>query len=127
MSLTHLVFAIIASIITIIGGYLTTVIKQHANVAKLVSALPMLAKQAVIFADALGVKEQITGAVKKSQAIEYVSQQLDKLGVTKADEDMITQAVKTAYEQAKADGLFEDVPEQAEKPAEPVQSQTQAK
>ena len=118
MTLKDLIFAIIAAIIPVIGSYLTVVIQKHANISKLTNALPMLAKQAVILSYQLGMKDEITNAVKKSQAIEYVSQQLDKLGVTKANEALIVNAVQLAYQEAKAAGLFAD----ATQPVAPVKT-----
>jgi len=95
--IVDLIISIAIAAIPIIGAFVSQKLIKNNKALTVIQAVEPLAKDAVTAAQKLGVDKQIDGAAKKSQAVQSVVNSLSSLGFSKADEDMIADAVERAY------------------------------
>jgi LL-H family phage holin len=98
---TDLIVAIAVAVIPIIGAYLSKKLVGNKQAVATLQVLEPLAQAAVIAAEQAGVVDGITGEAKKSNAVQSVMASLAKLGFTKADGDMVGDAVEKAFADLK--------------------------
>lgn len=110
-SIADVITAVAAASLPIIITYLSKWLKGNKQAETLVSALPTLAKDAVVAMQKLGVEKAIEGEVKKSHAVQIVKQALANLGFTDTDETTLKNAIESAYAQLKADGTLGSYPQ----------------
>lgn len=96
-----LIVSIAVAVIPIIGAYVSKAILNNKKADTLVQILAPLAQAAVIAAEQAGVVDGLTGEAKKSNAVQSVMTSLAKLGFTKADGDMVANAVEQAFSNLK--------------------------
>lgn len=107
---TDLVVSLAVAAVPIIGAWISKQLLANKQALTLVKVLGPLANAAVTAAEQLGVTDKLSGALKKSAAIEAVKNSLKSLGFTKADEQTIANAVEKAYADLK-DSLAETYPQ----------------
>lgn len=118
-SIADVITAVAVASLPIIITYLSKWLKGNKQAETLVSVLPMLAKDAVVAMQQLGVEKAIEGETKKSRAVQVVMQALASLGFDYTDETTLKNAIESAYAQLKADGTLESYPQA--KPADDTQ------
>lgn len=110
-SIADVITAVAAVSLPIIITYLSKWVKGNKQAETLVSVLPMLAKDAVVAMQKLGVTEAIEGVAKKTRAVQIVAKALSDLGFNEANEVTLANAVEAAYAQLKADGTLDAYPQ----------------
>lgn len=113
--IADVITAVAVASLPIIITYLSKWLKGNRTAETIVSILPILAKDAVVAMQKLGVNEAIEGEAKKSHAVQIVMQALASLGFDYTDETTLKNAIESAYAQLKADGTLDSYP-QATKP-----------
>lgn len=109
MNTNELVVTLLATVLTAVISYCGNVLVKNNRALTIVRALEPLAKDAVIAAQKLGVTEYLSGAMKKSHAVQAVTQALLDAGFTVKDEQVIVNAVEQAY--AKQRDLLKQYPQ----------------
>lgn len=97
------------TIVTAVIVYVGNVIAKNDKARTVFNVLEPLARDAVIASQKLGVTEYLSGAMKKSHAVQAVTQALLDAGFTVKDEQMIVNAVEQAY--AKQRDLLKQYPQ----------------
>lgn len=97
----ELIVSIAVSAIPIIGAFVSKKIISNKKAVSLLQAIEPLAQAAVVASEQMGVTEQLTGAMKKSEAVKSVSDGLASIGFKKTDEALIANAVEKAYAEIK--------------------------
>ncbi|MCP9313710.1 oxidoreductase [Liquorilactobacillus satsumensis] len=113
-SIAELVVSLAVVAIPVLGAYVAKFLKSNKVAATLISVLTPLAKDAVIAVEKLGVTQYLEGELKKSKAVEYVVDALEKLGFTKADKDTIANAIETQYAALSQDGTLDQYKQMTE-------------
>ncbi|WP_125702411.1 phage holin [Lacticaseibacillus daqingensis] len=98
---TELIVSIAVAVIPVIGAFVSKRLVGNKQAVSLIQAIEPLAQAAVTAAEQMGVTDQLTGAAKKSGAVQSVMTSLAKLGFTKADEQMVGDAVEKAFADLK--------------------------
>ncbi|WP_262315208.1 phage holin [Lacticaseibacillus parakribbianus] len=101
-NVTDLVVSVVVAVIPIIAAFFGRKLTASKQAVALIQTIEPLAKAAVTAAEQLGVTEQLTGAAKKSVAVQGVSKSLAQMGFTKADKAMVSAAVEKAFLDLKA-------------------------
>lgn len=110
-SIADVITAVAAVSLPIIVAYVSKWLKGNRTAETLVSVLPMLAKDAVVAMQKLGVTEAIEGVVKKARAVQIVAKALSDLGFNETNEATLANAVESAYAQLTADGTLAAYPQ----------------
>ena len=110
-SIADVITAVAVASLPIIITYLSKWLKGNRTASTIVSILPILAKDAVVAMQKLGVNEAIEGEAKKSHAVQIVMQALASLGFDYTDETTLKNAIESAYAQLKADGTLDAYPQ----------------
>lgn len=110
-SIADVITAVAVASLPIIITYLSKWLKGNRMASTIVSILPILAKDAVVAMQKLGVNEAIEGEAKKSHAVQIVMQALASLGFDYTDETTLKNAIESAYAQLKADGTLDAYPQ----------------
>lgn len=110
-SIADVITAVAVASLPIIITYLSKWLKGNRTASTIVSILPILAKDAVVAMQKLGVNEAIEGETKKSHAVQIVMQALASLGFDYTDETTLKNAIESAYAQLKADGTLDAYPQ----------------
>ncbi|MFT8726326.1 phage holin, partial [Liquorilactobacillus nagelii] len=125
-NISDLIIAVAAAAVPVVFAYITKFFKDNKQAMSILDAVAPLAKDAVVAAEKLGVDRYIEGEVKKSKAVEYVTNGLTALGFDKADLTVIENAVEKAYAEAK--NTLESVyPQKTEEQQEKTDAAAQAK
>lgn len=120
-SIADVITAVAVASLPIIITYLSKWLKGNRTASTIVSILPILAKDAVVAMQKLGVNEAIEGEAKKSHAVQIVMQALASLGFDYTDETTLKNAIEAAYAQLKADGTLDAYPQA--KPTDDTQAE----
>ncbi len=120
-SIADVITAVAVASLPIIITYLSKWLKGNRTAETIVSILPILAKDAVVAMQKLGVNEAIEGEAKKSHAVQIVKQALANLGFNETNEATLANAVESAYAQLKADGTLDAYPQA--KPTDDTQAE----
>lgn len=112
MNLSDVVVTIFVTVVTAVITFVGYEIRKNEQARTIFNALEPLAKDAVIAAQKLGVTEYLTGAMKKSHAVQAVIQALLDAGFTVKNEQVVINAVEKAYAQQR--GLLEQYPQKKE-------------
>lgn len=110
-SIADVITAVEVASLPIIITYLSKWLKGNRTASTIVSILPILAKDAVVAMQKLGVNEAIEGEAKKSHAVQIVMQALASLGFDYTDKTTLKNAIESAYAQLKADGTLDAYPQ----------------
>ena len=110
-SIADVITAVAVASLPIIITYLSKWLKGNRTASTIVSILPILAKDAVVAMQKLGVNEAIEGEAKKSHAVQIVMQALASLGFDYTDKTTLKNAIESAYAQLKADGTLDAYPQ----------------
>jgi LL-H family phage holin len=105
-SLAEVVVAVVVAVIPFIFKQLEKWLEKNQTAKTVVSILPTIAKDAVVIAEKLGVEEKLASEVKNSQAVKSVSETLKNLGFTDVDEQIIKNAVESAYAELVKSGTL---------------------
>lgn len=97
----ELIVSIAVAAVPIIGAFVSKKIVSNKKALTLLQAVEPLAQAAVTAAEQLGVTNQLSGAVKKSTAIQSAIDGLNSLGFTKSDSTLVSNAVEKAYADLK--------------------------
>lgn len=105
-TLADVIVAVVVAVIPFAFKQLEQWLKKNQTAKTIVSILPTIAKDAVVIAEKLGVKDKLEGEVKNSKAVAYVVETLKSLGFTDVDVQLIKNAVESAYAELKKDGTL---------------------
>lgn len=105
-SLTEVVVAVVVTIIPFIFKQLEKWLEKNQTAKTIVSILPIIAKNAVVVAEKLGVEENLDGEIKNLKAVSFVSETLKNLGFTDVDEQIIKNAVESSYAELEKSGIL---------------------
>lgn len=106
-SLSEIVISVVVAVIPFIFKQFEKWLEKNQTAKTIVSILPTIAKDAVVVAEKLGVEEKLTSEVKNSKAISYATETLKHLGFTEVDEQIIKNAIESAYAELVKDGVLE--------------------
>ncbi|KRL02533.1 phage holin [Liquorilactobacillus capillatus] len=96
-NVADLIISIAVVAIPVIGGFVAKALLNNKTALAVLNAIGPLAKAAVVAVEKLGVDQYLEGELKKSKAVQFVLEGLAKLGFTKADQDIVANAVEKAY------------------------------
>lgn len=105
-SLAEVVVAVVVAVIPFIFKQFEKWLEKNQTAKTVISILPTIAKDAVVIAEKLGVEKKLAGDVKNSQAVKSVSETLKNLGFTDVDEQIIKNAVESAYVELVKNGTL---------------------
>lgn len=106
-SLSEIVVSVVVAVIPFIFKQFEKWFEKNQTAKTIVSILPNITKDAVVVAEKLGIEEKLAGEVKNSKAVSYAAETLKKLGFTDVDEQIIKNAVESAYAELVKDGTLE--------------------
>jgi len=115
-NISELIVAIATALIPIVFAWIGKVLANNKKALSLLDALAPLAEAAVTAAAQLGVDKYLSGEAKKSKAVQYVTDGLNSLGFTNADEVTVKNAVEKAFSDLQ-DELYKTYPQATAKPA----------
>ena len=127
MEIKELIIYIILLAIAVVFSFLEQTIKQSKNAEKaktVIDVINMLAPDAVVAVEKLGLTKQLSGNEKLAQAVDYVQNGLAKLGFTAQDVETIKNAVEKHWADLSANGTLDAYDK---KPVDSVVSATTAK
>lgn len=105
-SLAEVVVAVVVAVIPFIFKQLEKWLEKNQTAKTVISILPTIAKDAVVIAEKLGVEEKLASDIKNSKAVKSVSETLKSLGFTDVDEQIIKNAVESAYAELVKNGTL---------------------
>jgi len=111
-NISELIVAISTALIPIVFAWIGKVLANNKKALSLLNALTPLAEAAVTAAAQLGVDKYLSGEVKKSKSVHYVTDGLNSLGFTNADEVTVKNAVEKAFSDLQ-DELYKTYPQAA--------------
>ena len=109
-NISELIVAISTALIPIVFAWIGKVLANNKQALSLLNALTPLAEAAVTAAEQLGVDKYLSGEVKKSKSVHYVTDGLNSLGFTNADEVTVKNAVEKAFSDLQ-DELYKTYPQ----------------
>lgn len=127
MEIKELIIYIILLAIAVVFSFLEQTIKQSKNAEKaktVIDVINMLAPDAVVAVEKLGLTKQLSGNEKLAQAVNYVQNGLAKLGFTAQDVETIKNAVEKHWADLSANGTLDAYDK---KPVDKPTSDTSAK
>lgn len=110
MEIKQLIIYIILLVIAIIFSAIEQSIrKNHATeqAKAIVDVINLLAPDAVIAVEKLGLDKKLSGSEKMAQAVKFVQSELDKLGFTQADYQTIKNAIEKHWADLSTAGLLD--------------------
>lgn len=102
-NIADLIVSIVVVVVPVLAGFITKSVLANKKALNLISILSPLAKEAVVVAEKSGVTTYLTSEIKKSKAVQYVSDELKKLGFTASDTSTIANSVEKAFAEMKSD------------------------
>ena len=102
-NIADLIVSIGVVVVPVLAGFITKNVLANKKTLNLISVLSPLAKEAVVAAEKSGVTAYLTSEIKKSKAVQYVSDELKKLGFTVSGTNAISNAVEKAFAEMKTD------------------------
>lgn len=102
-NIADLIVSIMVVVVPVLTGFITKNVLANKKALNLISVLSPLAKEAVVVAEKSGVTSYLTSEIKKSKAVQYVSDELKKLGFTVSDTSTIANSVEKAFAEMKTD------------------------
>lgn len=109
METNELIVTLLATILTAVITFVGSEIKKNVQARTIFNVLEPLAKDAVVASQKLGVTEYLSGAMKKSHAVQSVIKALSDAGFSVKDKQAIENAVEQAY--AKQRDLLKQYPQ----------------
>ncbi len=109
MNTNELIVTLLATILTAVITFVGSEIKKNVQARTIFNVLEPLAKDAVVASQKLGVTEYLSGAMKKSHAVQSVIKALSDAGFSVKDKQAIENAVEQAY--AKQRDLLKQYPQ----------------
>lgn len=109
MEFNDIVVTVLVTVLTAVITFLGSEIKKNVRARTIFNVLEPLARDAVIAAQKLGVTEYLSGAMKKSHAVQSVIKALSDAGFSVKDKQAIENAVEQAY--AKQRDLLKQYPQ----------------
>lgn len=101
MEFNDVVVTVLVTVITAVITFLGSEIKKNVRARTIFNVLEPLAKDAVVAAQKLGVTEYLSGAMKKSHAVQSVIKALSDSGFSIKDKQAIENAIEKAYAEQK--------------------------
>ncbi|KRL36632.1 phage holin, LLH family [Liquorilactobacillus uvarum] len=101
--IAQLIITIAVAAIPVVGSFVSKALVNNKTAIAVLNAIEPLAKDGVVAVEKLGVDQYLEGELKKSKAVQFVIEGLNKIGLTKADEDIVANAVERAYADLSAD------------------------
>ena len=97
---------IILAAIALVTIGVETLMAKNSKVKAVIDVINELAPSAVVAAEKTGVAQGLTGQLKKSEAVQTVITELQKLGWTDADTKTVENAVEKAWAELAKDGTL---------------------
>lgn len=97
---------IILAAIALVTIGVETLMAKNSKVKAVIDVINELAPSAVVAAEKTGIAQGLTGQLKKSEAVQTVITELQKLGWTDADTKTVENAVEKAWAELAKDGTL---------------------
>ena len=97
---------IILAAIALVTIWVETLMAKNSKVKAVIDVINELAPSAVVAAEKTGIAQGLTGQLKKSEAVQTVITELQKLGWTDADTKTVENAVEKAWAELAKDGTL---------------------
>ena len=101
MDFTDVVVTVLVTVLTAVITFVGSEVKRNMQARTIFNVLEPLAKDAVIAAQKLGVTQYLSGAMKKSHAVQSVIKALSDAGFSIKDKQAIENAIEKAYAEQK--------------------------
>lgn len=96
-NMMDIIVSIAVAAISINGGYLVKFLTSNKKLMSLMSWMDVIAHDAVIIIQKLGVNTYLEGQLKKSKAFDWAKQALKILGFNNVDETLLKSAIEKQY------------------------------
>lgn len=97
---------IILAAVALVTIGVETLMAKNSKVKAVIDVINELAPSAVVAAEKTGIAQGLTGQLKKSEAVQTVITELQKLGWTDADTKTVENAVEKAWAELAKDGTL---------------------
>lgn len=97
---------IILAAIALVTIGVEALMAKNSKVKAVIDVINELAPSAVVAAEKTGIAQGLTGQLKKSEAVQTVITELQKLGWTDADTKAVENAVEKAWAELATDGTL---------------------
>lgn len=97
---------IILAAIALVTIGVETLMAKNSKVKAVIDVINELAPSAVVAAEKTGIAQGLTGQLKKSEAVQTVITELQKLGWTDADTKTVENAVEKSWAELAKDGTL---------------------
>lgn len=116
--MNQVIQVIILAAIALVTIGVEALMSKNSRVKAIIDVINQLAPSAVVAAEKAGIAQDLSGQLKKSEAVQTVITELHKLGWTDADTQVVENAVEKAWAELTQNGTlsaYSDKKEEAEK------------
>lgn len=104
--MNQVIEVIILAAIALVTIGVEALMAKNSKVKAIIDVINQLAPSAVVAAEKTGIAQDLSGQLKKSEAVKTVITELQKLGWTDADTKTVENAVEKAWAELTQDGTL---------------------
>lgn len=128
--MNQVIEVIILAAIALVTIGVEALMAKNSKVKAIIDVINQLAPNAVVAAEKAGIAQDLSGQLKKNEAVQTVVTELHKLGWTDADTKVVENAVEKAWAELSKDGTlstYSDKKEEVKKLSDQAQESNEAK
>lgn len=126
--MNQVIQVVILAAIALVTVGVESLMAKNSKVKAIIDVINQLAPSAVVAAEKAGIAQELSGQLKKNEAVQTVITELHKLGWTDADTKVVENAVEKAWAELTQNGTlsaYSDKKEEAEKLSDQASDQVQ--
>lgn len=104
--MNQVIQVIILAAIALVTIWVEALMAKNSKVKAIIDVINQLAPSAVVAAEKAGIAQDLSGQLKKSEAVKTVVTELHKLGWTDTDTKVVENAVEKAWAELAKDGTL---------------------
>lgn len=105
--MNQVIQVIILAAIALVTIGVEALMAKNSKVKAIIDMISQLAPSAVVAAEKAGIAQDLSGQLKKNEAVQTVITELHKLGWTDADSKTVENAVEKAWAELAKDGTLD--------------------
>lgn len=128
--MNQVIQVIILAAIALVTIGVEALMSKNSRIKAIIDVINQLAPSAVAAAEKAGIAQDLSGQLKKNEAVQTVVTELHKLGWTDADTKVVENAVEKAWAELSKDGTlstYSDKKEEVKKLSDQAQESNEAK
>lgn len=104
--MNQVIQVVILAAIALVTIGVEALMAKNSKVKAIIDVINQLAPSAVVAAEKAGIAQDLSGQLKKNEAVQTVITELHKLGWTDADTKVVENAVEKAWAELSKDGTL---------------------